>query len=261
MMKESKNKINLYEQGQIELLFLKSDHEFPLHSHESWCIGIVTEGTVLFSINGKEKLLKRGMVYIIPSNIGVSIKPQHMYKYVSVCIKGDLKEVLNGMDFCKYYMELEDVDEFLIPCYNFMWSGDENKFVDEICTLLQSVADSSENQSEEEIINEISPNIKIVVDHLKKHIYDKFDLDEIAQIASTSKYHLVRQFKKEMGVTPHQYYIQNKLRVAKKDILEDQNEIEIATELNFADQSHLCRNFKQQMGITIQEYKRNFRKK
>jgi AraC-like DNA-binding protein len=79
--------------------------------------------------------------------------------------------------------------------------------------------------------------------------------------ANISKYHLVRLFKKEMGVTPNQYYIQNKLRTVKTKIMEEQSEVQIATELNYADQSHLCRQFKQLMGVSLQEYKRNVRRK
>jgi len=38
-----KNYINFYEKGSIEIVFGQSSHCFPLHSHESFCVGIITK--------------------------------------------------------------------------------------------------------------------------------------------------------------------------------------------------------------------------
>lgn len=254
---DKKNKITIYEQGNVEVLFCKSTHEYPLHSHESWCMGVVTEGEVIFSIADAKCILKRGTLFLIPSNTGVKITPVTQFKYINISIKNELRDTFRDLKFDQFFLKLNDVDEFVEPCYDFMWNGDEQKLVQQMHSLLSPLlcVDSLKKKKE------ISEPVQKAITYIKSHINDKFDLDIIAQEAFVSKYHLVRQFKKEMGVSPHQYYIQTKLRIVKADILENQSEVEIATALNYADQSHMCRQFKQLMGISIQEYKRNIRKK
>ncbi len=248
-----KNEIDIYKQGNVELLFCSSTHSFPLHSHESWCIGMVTEGEVLFGIHDEECLLKRGMLYVIPSNTGVRIIAKKKYKYITICLKSELREYFNTCVLEHYFMQLLDIDGFLKPCYDFMWYGDENKFAKEILALIQPM----HKKEQFDTGHSVSDAIKNTSEYIRKLNGEEFDLNNIAAAVNLSKYHLVRQFKKEMGVTPNQYYIQNKLRIVKAELLAEQAEADIAAELNYADQSHLCRQFKKMMGISLQEYKRN----
>jgi AraC-like DNA-binding protein len=63
-----------------------------------------------------------------------------------------------------------------------------------------------------------------------------------------------------MGVTPNQYYIQAKMYLVKREIMDYRKEIDLALDLNFSDQSHLCNFFKKQMGISLQDYKKSFQR-
>lgn len=254
---ETKNKITTYEHGNIEILFSNSNHELPLHSHESWCIGLVLEGEVIFQIDDSENVLNRGSLFLIPSNTGVKITPVKKYKYVTICIKDKLRNHFQKIQYDQYFLSLQDCDDFMDICYDYMWNKNEKKLIEDISTLIKPLlcVDSLSKQ------HKISEPVQKSISYMKLHANQKFDLDELAKEAYVSKYHLVRQFKKEMGVSPHQYYIQTKLRIAKKNFLEDKSESEIAAELNFSDQSHLCRQFKQMMGVSLQEYKKNMRKK
>ena len=56
-----KNVIDFYEKNSIEILFANSEHNFPLHSHECFCFGIVEEGEVTFTIDGKQTVLSTGI--------------------------------------------------------------------------------------------------------------------------------------------------------------------------------------------------------
>lgn len=252
-----KNKIDIYKQGYVELLFCSSTHSFPLHSHESWCIGMVTEGEVLFGIHDEECILKRGMLYVIPSNTGVRITAKKKYKYITICFKSKLREYFNTCGLEHYFMQLLDMDDFQKLCYDFMWNGDENKLAEEMLALIQPMLKRDQLNTG----RSVSDAILSAAEYIRKLNGEKFDLNHIAATVNLSKYHLIRLFKKEMGVTPNQYYIQNKLRIVKAELLAEQAEADIAAELNYADQSHLCRQFKKMMGISLQEYKRNMRRK
>lgn len=69
-------------------------------------------------------------------------------------------------------------------------------------------------------------------------------MDELAQEACLSKYHLVRLFKKQTGVTSHTYQLHLRLNEARRLLFQEQPLTEIALELGFADQAHFTNTFK-----------------
>lgn len=257
--RESKNSVHTYEYGDIEVLFFSSNHEFPLHSHESWCIGLVLEGEVKFTINGLEYITSRNHLFLIPSNTGVQINPinNKRYTYVTICIKNESRKYFSQMEYNQYVIKLLNCGVFMEGIYDFMWTKKEQPLLDILQQLIKPLicVDSLEKK------HSISEPVSKAITYMREHANGKFDLEVLAQNAYVSKYHLVRQFKKEMGVSPHQYFLQTKIRIAKQGILENKSELELASELNFSDQSHLCRQFKQMMGVSIQDYKKNAKKR
>ena len=106
----------------------------------------------------------------------------------------------------------------------------------------------------------IPSNVEVASQYIRKYAHEKFSLDTLADAIHVSKYYLVKLFKKEMGVTPNQYYIQIRMYLVKKEIIKYRKEVDLAMELNFNDQSHLCNLFKKQMGISLLDYKKSFRR-
>lgn len=68
-----------------------------------------------------------------------------------------------------------------------------------------------------------------------------------------SKYHLAREFKKAMGVTPKRYHQQCRLRNVKKAI-SSHRQSDIAYQMDFSSQSHLESIFMEYMGISLGQY-------
>lgn len=77
-----------------------------------------------------------------------------------------------------------------------------------------------------------------------------FTLDMLAQNASLSKYHFLRLFKKEFGITPHHFIINQRINKAKELIKSGMKIAQASIEVGFNDQSHFTRNFKKLYGYT-----------
>jgi len=75
-------------------------------------------------------------------------------------------------------------------------------------------------------------------------------LDEIASYAKVSKYHFLREFKKEFGLTPYQYIQNIKINNARRMLYLDVSLSEIAQECGFFDQSHFIKTYKFFFGHT-----------
>jgi AraC-like DNA-binding protein len=83
------------------------------------------------------------------------------------------------------------------------------------------------------------------------HAYYPFDitLDDVANAAGLSPFHLSRVFKKETGLPPHKYLTQVRVQRA-QDLLQGGLPIvDVACATGFADQSHLTKWFKRIVGI------------
>ena len=80
-------------------------------------------------------------------------------------------------------------------------------------------------------------------------------LDRLAAIAGLSRFHLIRAFRREVGVTPHIYLIGRRVARA-KDFLAGATPLsEVALACGFYDQSHFSRTFKAWSGVTPGQYR------
>lgn len=246
----------MFEKDSIELLQAESSHTFPLHSHECVCLGVVNGGKVKFQIGDQEKVLEKGMNFLIPSNVGVTITALQRYAYTTICFKADKKEYLMNYDYEDYFPNISKEGTIMSLCEKFKADGDSEYYMNQMVSILRPYMLEKKKKSEE-----VYDEIEKAKEYIRKHIYEHFNLDELAEYIHMSKYHFIRKFKKETGVTPNQYYIQAKLFAAKNALKQNEKETDVAANLNYTDQSYLCNVFKKQMGISMKEFKSNYEKK
>jgi len=100
-----------------------------------------------------------------------------------------------------------------------------------------------------------------VRDLLAEHVADNVRLDDLAEVADMSRFHLIRLFRQRYGVTP--FAFQRNLRVERaRDALKHGESLaDAAAETGFADQSHLGRAFRAVMGATPGQYRQSFVRK
>lgn len=73
-----------------------------------------------------------------------------------------------------------------------------------------------------------------------------------------SKYHFIRIFNEQYGMTPHQYVINCRLHRVKQQLKQGYQTTKIALELGFSDINHLNRQFRRVFGITPHQYQNQF---
>ncbi len=93
-------------------------------------------------------------------------------------------------------------------------------------------------------------------DHLRRRFQETVTLDELAEVARLSRYHLLRSFAAHVGVPPHVYQIRLRIERAMALLRSGLPASTVAGLAGFADQSHLTRHFRRLLGVTPAKYAR-----
>lgn len=93
---------------------------------------------------------------------------------------------------------------------------------------------------------------------IELHTADKVRLDRLAEIAGLSRYHFIRAFARQFGLTPHDYQIH--LRIGMVQLLLKEGAVVDPTDFGFVDRSHLNRHFNRIVGTTALRYAEQVRR-
>ncbi|MHB0775631.1 AraC family transcriptional regulator [Halomonas sp. WWR20] len=99
--------------------------------------------------------------------------------------------------------------------------------------------------------------LKRAKDYVLSHLEDDMSLDDLSQAAHLSKYHFLRLFRQQFGMTPHQYVLNCRINAARHALEAGALPNEVALRYGFADLSHFNRRFKRIYGMTPYQYQRS----
>ncbi len=135
------------------------------------------------------------------------------------------------IDICKQILLSKNIEDFSIMVEIFII-----KIFKKYCDVNISL-DNNEKPNE---------TIKKVKQYILDNIEEQLSLDDIAIFLGYNKYHIIKIFKKQYGLTPHAFIVNHKINKAKKMIIEDNNLtiVDVANEVGFYDQSHFSKSFK-----------------
>jgi AraC-like DNA-binding protein len=94
------------------------------------------------------------------------------------------------------------------------------------------------------------PALTRVRDYLHASIGRSVRVDDLAGLASMSRFRLSRQFQEAFGLPLHAYHLHVRLEEARRRLARGESIASVACDLRFADQSHLHRRFKGAFGLT-----------
>lgn len=246
--------------------------KFPNHFHDYYVIGFLESGRRCLRCCDRECMVGAGDIVIFnPSDTHtceqvdgkafdyrcINIEPAVMKKAVfeitgeewlprfteNVRYQDDLTQCLKEL----HVMIFEEEPGF----------GKEELFLLLIQQLLGECSDARIELSQ----GEASPMTKNVCDYLEENYARTITLDELSGLCSLSKYHLLRSFTREKGISPYCYLENIRIGKAKKLLEDGVMPAEAAFETGFSDQSHFSNYFKKLIGLTPRQYMKIFSSK
>ena len=99
--------------------------------------------------------------------------------------------------------------------------------------------------------------VRLVCDHLERHLAEPADLAQLAGLAGLSPSHFHRAFRRSMGAPPHRWLTWKRIRRAQA-LMRDRGRslADIAVETGFADQPHFTRVFSKVVGVSPGAWRR-----
>ncbi len=236
-------------------------HEFPPHRHRSLALGQVLSGSREIAFSDAALPLHPGQVYaILPGEVH-SVRPlspdQQSYQVLCVRLPAyGLPETLawqHGAETRPAVRDDAEVSARLNRCLAALAPPlPQAEAAPALAALLAYLAENYLAPA----ANTVSAGMQQVKARLEQDYADPLDLETLEAQAALSKYHLDRRFHEEIGLPPHAYLIQVRIRQAQDMLADGHTVIETAHALGFHDQSHFTRFFKRHVGLTPAHYQR-----
>lgn len=97
-----------------------------------------------------------------------------------------------------------------------------------------------------------------VLEYIDEHLDQDIKLADLAQLIGMSQFHFCYLFKRSLGISPYQYFLQQRIERAKLLLKQrDRSIMDIALECGFNSHSHLSKTFRQLTGTTPKAYRAN----
>jgi AraC-like DNA-binding protein len=112
------------------------------------------------------------------------------------------------------------------------------------------------NEVKNEDFKETNPYLANIIGFIRQNLTQKLSLKAIANVANLSTASLYRLFKKEIGISPVEFIILERIKFAKK-LLKDKHLYikNVSFEAGFDDWNYFIRVFKYHEGITPKQYR------
>ena len=99
--------------------------------------------------------------------------------------------------------------------------------------------------------------VERVIAHMKLHLEDAFDLDQIAWVAAISKFHFVRVFEEVTSTTPHHFLACLRIQRAKELLLNSKSPVtEICFEVGYTSLGSFSATFSALVGVSPQQFRK-----
>jgi AraC-like DNA-binding protein len=99
--------------------------------------------------------------------------------------------------------------------------------------------------------------VKQMREFIEDYYTEDISIKQLAGLVHFSPFHLIRVFRETVGMPPHAYLTQVRVRRAKQLLAQGRPIAQVALETGFVDQSHLNRYFKRIFGVTPGQYSKS----
>jgi AraC-like DNA-binding protein/quercetin dioxygenase-like cupin family protein len=241
--------------------------EFARHEHPYFTLGLMRRGIGTLWAAGETHRLRRGDVVLIPPgevHTGGLDTRGGVLSYIALHLPPKL--VLQAAPSSRFSTFVASDDRLARQLDRIDLRMAEQKDLGEveagIVAALERLVELESGKPGERRAGRGEPRFVQVARAIIDDCYAdhaRTSLGSLAADANVSAFHLVREFKRATGLSPHQYVIQTRVRRAAELLARGLPISDIAATVGFADQAHLTTNFRRHLGATPASWQRAHR--
>jgi AraC-like DNA-binding protein len=261
----------LPELGNLELLRATFvTQSFPRHTHDSFAVGVIEQGALGFYYRGENVVASQGTINLAnpdeahtgyaAAETGWTYRMFYLDANILQKVAAEIADrPIPNLPFFQAGV-LQD-DELARAIHQFHRSLESNA----ICQLekesrllwmlTQLIIRHADAPPTLSTIGREDTAVERARDYIEAYYDDDISIDHLAAVANLSRFHFIRVFRYQMGLTPHAYLTQVRVKRAKDFLVQGWSISATAAETGFVDQSHLTRHFKRIMGVTPGQYR------
>jgi len=236
-----------------------SSENFESHYHDTYTIGLTYRGYLKsYNLHQHFSSYRYSCRVNNPGEIhgGVSKEWSHVNFYPKVELLANIYEQIFFEKRVPLFEKHIIMDKILFDKLNIFFHSVSNRqdsiqtesnLIDALSYLILNYTSYTKEYAH---IFENKKIIKETLNFIGDNISQNITLDMLAKNSSLSKYHFLRVFKKELGLTPHSFIINERINRANILLQSGTSISEASQEVGFSDQSHFTRNFKKYFGYT-----------
>jgi AraC-like DNA-binding protein len=248
-------------------------HMYPWHSHEEVSLGLVLEGAIDLRTRTRQGVAKAGSFTLInpeeahcgtpASGQGWRCRTIHINPRMVQSTAEDLRRYAPATSIAFLGPTFDDPEAAAELLELHRRSETDASALERQSWMVTLIARLLLRHSEASVAitaREREPRaVELARDYLVEHLGNKVTLDELAATSGIPPFRLLRAFQQSVGLTPHAYQTQSRIRAAGRMLRSQFPLADIAVATGFADQAHLTRTFKAIMGMTPGQYRDAYR--
>jgi AraC-like DNA-binding protein len=248
-----------------------STHRYARHCHEGYALGVVEAGAHAFASRGAVWTAIPGRVVIVnpeDAHDGGPAAHDGAYSYRMIYVDSAVlitavEEAVGRLVTTPFFPHAVVSDAALADRLSQLHRALEHpeaRLEREtlLITALVELAQRHGKAASNTNLGARTPRVvTLALDYLAANFVADISLAELAALVGVDRFHLLRAFRRSLGLPPHLYQTQLRLRHAKRLMLAGEPPAMAAAASGFADQSHLIRKFKAAYGVTPGQYLAN----
>jgi AraC-like DNA-binding protein len=244
-----------------------SDFSYAPHAHDAHCLAVITRGAIRIRARGSELVARAGDVFaanVGEMHAGWPIDEQGWSLRSVYLDLARLQSLVNGgvrapaATMSGPFITDRDLATRLVAAHEGSEGAvsalrRDEAFIDFAGCLVERYVRPSPR---DETVDCAPGAVRRAREFLDAHLDTRVSLRDLADVADLPPTRLLRAFARAVGVSPHVYQRQARLRYGTRLIREGRSLSEAAAAAGFADQPHFTRLFHRTMGLPPGAYQR-----
>ena len=242
-------------------------YSFKRHMHDYFVIGMIEDGVQRFAYRRDQYVTPTtGLIVINPgeAHTGEAAIPSgfryralypetEQMQHIAAEIKGRNRDipffsqpVIHDAalfhEFRRLHVALESVSSTLEHESRYLWA------------LAQLIARHADPPPRPNALKRERSEVKKLRRYLDEHYAEDVNLADLAALVNWNAFYLLRVFRSEIGLPPHAYLENVRIREAQRFLKQGLPVIQVAYQTGFSSQSHFTTIFKRLIGVTPGQY-------